>query len=99
MQECCHFINQGKWTQAAYLENQNGVCCVFKSEQTFSLHIGVFSSFDFEFKLSEVFILKKAQKVLTYKDRLNKDSWDFCRHYLYVLYVQQIHIITFISQY
>lgn len=46
------------------------VCALFKSQQTFSLCIGVFTSFDFEFKLSEVFILKKAQKVLKNKDRL-----------------------------
>lgn len=69
MQECCHFINQAKWTQAAHLENHYGVYCIFKSQQLMSQCIRVFQSFNFELKLSEVFLFKKAQRVLEYKNR------------------------------
>ena len=36
-----------------------------------------------------MFTFKKAQKVLKYRRRENKDSWDLCSHYVYLLYPQQ----------
>lgn len=56
MQECCHFISQAKWIQATYLENQHGVCSVFKSQQLFLYGAGCFKvstlNFNSRFKFS-----------------------------------------------
>ena len=65
------------------------MCYVFKSEHHFLYVLGAFPSFNFVLKLSKVFTSKKAQKVLKYRRRENKDSWDLCSHYVYLLYRQQ----------
>lgn len=86
MQECCHFISQAKWIQATYLENQHGVCSVFKSQQLFLYGAGCFKvstlNFNSRFKFSiNVFTFQPSQKVSEYKSRGNEDAWDFCRGY------------------
>lgn len=99
MQECCHFISQGELNTSSIPRKSEW--CVLRLQVT--------ATFPFMYwgrvvkastlNASSLFVPKKAQKVVKRKDRLNKDSRNFCGRDLDVLYVQQIHVITFIGQY